>query len=89
MLMMPDRQEPWRYWLVPGVTEGEHFLLMRRRYGVSQESVAERVGTHQSRISAWERGEASLDATMELWSALFEIMGVSTLWELLGLSRAT
>lgn len=50
----------------------EMFAVLRRKWNLRQEDVAQAAGTHQSVLSAWERGRAQLDdeKAHELWRCL-------------------
>lgn len=53
--------------LVDCVLPPEHFILLRRRAGMTQPDVARAIGCCKQHISRMERGEKSLDALQEFW----------------------
>jgi len=62
------------------VSAGELLKQARRRNGVSQAELAARVGTRQTTISRWERGERSptVEKLTELLAAMGEELALAT-----------
>lgn len=60
------------------MTLSEKILYCRKKAGLSQEALAERLGVSRQAISKWETGEATPEVTK--LSALAKVFGVTTDW---------
>lgn len=60
-----------------GIEDWELFTVLRRKWDLTQEAVAERAGTKQSEVSRWERGRAEglgEEKLARLWGALLGLV---------------
>lgn len=57
-----------------GSLAGDFLRQTRRRQGVSQKELAQRVGSHQPQVSAWETGKAAIQVVQ--LAALLDALGL-------------
>ena len=66
-------------------TEGEFLRSLRKRYDMSQEQFAERVGTTQAQVARWEKGDRS--PTVKRLREMLNALGLDLRLQAVGLHK--
>ncbi len=72
--------------IVMDINTGDRLFALRKKYGLSQEELAEKIDVSRQSISKWERGEASPNSNNLI--AMSKLYGI-TLDELLGTEKSS
>jgi transcriptional regulator with XRE-family HTH domain len=68
-------------------TEGDFLRSLRKRYGMSQEQFAERVGTTQAQVARWEKGDRS--PTVKRLREMLNVLGLDLRLQAVGVHKQT